>query len=153
MGRDEEAMRVLQATLDVHPHDYYVLRILVYCCSTSGRGELAVSTGQQILAETKSKTSAKGLLGFAYAIAGAREEALKILEEIKEEAKMLPNLAYWTALTYTRLGMNEEALRWMERAHEAGMGLLLIVGVEPAFASLHSEPRCQALLRKMGIPT
>lgn len=150
MGRDEEGIRILQTNLEVHPQDYYLLRILVYCCATSGRGELAVSAGQQIVARSKNKASAKGLLAFAYASAGAREEAFRVIEEILEDAKVQPDTAYCVALTYTTLGMTEEAIRWLETVHEVGMGRLMIVGVEPAFAALLPEPRCQALLRKMG---
>jgi non-specific serine/threonine protein kinase len=151
MGNDEEALRILPAILDVHPHDYYVLRIVIYCCSTSGRGDLAVSAAQQILAEARNKTSAKGILAFAYAISGASEDALKIIRELREDAEVQPDIAFYTALTYARLAMNDEALRWLEKLYEARLGIVLIIGVEPAFASLRSDPRFHALLRKMGI--
>ena len=95
---------------------------------------------------------AGGLLAFAYAIAGEREEALRIIDGILQDAKISPSVAYWTALTYTKLGMNEDAIHWVEHAHAAGMGLMLIIGVEPTFAPLRSDPRFQVLLRKLGFP-
>ena len=150
LGRDDEAIPILQANLQVRC-DYYVLRILIYCCSTSGRGDLAVPAAQQILAIARNKYAAKGLLAFAYAIAGEREEALKAIAEIIEQANVQPDVAYWAAVAYTQLGMNDEAFRWIEKMCEARMGLVMIVGVEPAFAALRSEPRYAALLRKMGI--
>ena len=152
LGRDEEALRVLQTTLEMHPQDYYVLRILIYCCGTAGRGEVAISAGQKILATAANKAGAKGILAFAYAIAGEREEALRIIDGILQDAKISPSVAYWTALTYTKLGMNEDAIHWVEHAHAAGMGLMLIIGVEPTFAPLRSDPRFQVLLRKLGFP-
>jgi Flp pilus assembly protein TadD len=151
LGRDEDAIRVLQTTLEMHPHDYYVLRILIYCCSSSGRGELAVSAGQEVFAGAKNKAAAKGVLGFAYAVAGNREEALRFTEEISEDAKVQPGLAYWMALTYTKLGMIEEAVHMVETAHESGMGLLMIVGVDPVFAALRSDPRFQTFMRKLEL--
>jgi serine/threonine protein kinase/Flp pilus assembly protein TadD len=151
MGRNEEAISIVQAALEIRC-DYYVLRILVYCASSAGRGDLAVPAAQQILAIAKNKASAKGMLAFAYAIAGARDESLKIIGEIIEDARIQPDVAYWAAITYTQLGMKDEAFQWLEKICETGMGLVMIVGVEPAFAPLRSEPRYGALLRKMGIP-
>jgi TolB-like protein/Flp pilus assembly protein TadD len=150
MGRDEEALRIVQTNLELHPQDYYLLRMLIYCCSTSGRGELAVSAGEQILAAATNKAPAKGFLGFAYAIAGAREKALRIKEEILEDAKAQPGAAYGMALICIQLGMKEEATGWLEKVHEGGLGLLSIIGVDPIFAPLRSEPSFQVLLRKIG---
>jgi hypothetical protein len=106
--------------------------------------------GQTVSAAAKDKASPKGFLAFAYAIAGAREEALRIMEEIREDAKVQPGVAYGLAMACTKLGMNEEAVRWLEMVHEWGLGLLSITKVDPIFAPLRSEPRFQALLRKIG---
>jgi len=151
MGRDEEALQIVQTNLDLYPQNYFLLRMRIYCCGTSGRGELAISAAQQILGGTKNKAAGKALLAFAYAIAGARLEALKIIEELLADANVQPDVAYWMAFTYTKLGMNEEAIRSLEKVAEARLGLITIIGVEPGFASLRSEPRFQALLRKIGL--
>jgi non-specific serine/threonine protein kinase len=151
LDRDEEALGLLQTTLEMHPQDYYLSRILIYCCSTCGHGDLAISAGQKVLAAVKNKAAGKGLLAFAYAVAGAREDALKLIAELKEDAKAQPSVAYWLAVSYTRLGMLEEAINWVEIAHSGGLGLLLIIGVEPTFAALRADPRFQAMAQKLGL--
>jgi len=79
------------------------------------------------------------------------EEALRITEELLADANVQPDVAYWMAFTYAKLGMNEEAIRSLEKVAEARWRLITIIGLEPGFASLRSEPRFQALLRKIGL--
>ena len=49
------------------------------------------------------------------------------------------------------LGQNEKAMQWLERTSAEKIGLLSIINVEPCFDPIRSEPRFQALLRKLGI--
>jgi len=42
---DEQAFRVLEAALELHPGDYYLLRISLYVCSTAKRPALAARAG------------------------------------------------------------------------------------------------------------
>jgi tetratricopeptide (TPR) repeat protein len=151
MGRDEEALQIVQTNLDLYPQNYFLLRMLIYCCGMLGRGELAISAARQILAGAKNEAVGKALLACAYAIAGAREEALRIIEELLADANAQPDVAYWMAFTYSKLGTNEEAIRSLEKVADARLGLVTIIGVEPGFASLRCEPRFQAFLRKIGL--
>lgn len=55
------------------------------------------------------------------------------------------------ALIHTRLGEKEQALTLLEKAYsERGLGLTELA-VEPAFQPLHSEPRFQNLLNRIGL--
>jgi len=55
------------------------------------------------------------------------------------------------AQDYARLGDKEKAFLWLEKcyAERAGLGFLK---VEPAFESLHSDPRFADLVRRVGFP-
>jgi TolB-like protein/DNA-binding winged helix-turn-helix (wHTH) protein len=59
-------------------------------------------------------------------------------------------LAY--AETYARLGRKEEALHYLERAYDDHVPVLVFIQNEPAFDSLHDDPRYQAIVKKMGLP-
>jgi len=54
-------------------------------------------------------------------------------------------------LIYCLLGEKEQAISWLEKAYEEKLGILIILGGEPVFDSLRSEPRFQALLRKLDV--
>ncbi len=54
------------------------------------------------------------------------------------------------ALTYTGLGEREQALDWLEQAYKEHASTFILLKITPAFDTLRSEPRFQALLEKMG---
>jgi len=60
--------------------------------------------------------------------------------------------AYGIAIRYARLGNKDEALKWLEKTYVQHTGNMLFVKSEPAFDSLHSDPRFQSLLRRMKFP-
>ncbi len=150
LHRDEEALRVLHSALEIFPTDYYLLRIQVYCCNVPGHGKEAIAAGEKIVALTQRRPIDMGLLGFDYPVAGRREEAERLIPQLQEDASRYPVLGYWLGSMYVTLGDKEKAMDWLEKAFEAGLGLLLIINVEPAFDPLRSEPRFLALLRNLG---
>ncbi len=88
-----------------------------------------------------------GNLGYAYAVMGRREEALRVLDALKEPGAGHFNIRINIARIYTALGEREQALDWLEQNYRP-LGYLK---VDPTFDSLRSEPRFQALLKKMGL--
>jgi non-specific serine/threonine protein kinase len=153
LGRDEEAWKTLQSALEIHPNDYYVSRIVVYCGNTPERQRIGIETSKRIAALTRTQSVVSGLLAFAYAKAGERDTAEKMLAELEIRAEKEPGLTYFIGLSHSILGHNkEEAISWLERGEQAQLGILMILSVEPSFDALRGEPRFQALLRKMGLP-
>jgi tetratricopeptide (TPR) repeat protein len=55
------------------------------------------------------------------------------------------------ARLYSRLGKNEEALNWLEEALKENLTILPIIKNDPDFDNLRSEPRFQAIIKKMGL--
>jgi TolB-like protein/DNA-binding winged helix-turn-helix (wHTH) protein len=54
---------------------------------------------------------------------------------------------------YALAGQTDKAFEWLEKAYEEREGQdLTLLKFEPAYKSLHSDPRFSALLRKMGLP-
>jgi len=102
----------------------------------------------------KNNTRFRGGLGYAYGVAGKKDEAHKILNELKTLSKQsyVPSLNI--GLVYLGLGEKEQALTSLEKAYEEGGANLFLawVNVLPWFDNLRSEPRYRALLRRMDLP-
>ncbi|MGH9776409.1 MAG: protein kinase domain-containing protein [Candidatus Acidiferrales bacterium] len=153
LGRHDEAWEQLKSTLAVHPNDYYVLRILVYCTNTPERCKVAIEAWERISNLDRSKYVAQGILGTIYARAGERDRALAIASQLEEQLSSEPSLTYFLALVRCELGEHEVAIQWLEKAEELRLGILIILSCEPSFNRLRPFPRFQALLRKLGLPS
>ncbi|MEE9166653.1 MAG: protein kinase [Candidatus Neomarinimicrobiota bacterium] len=93
-----------------------------------------------------------GYLGYAYALSDRREEALKVLDEVMEERRKGGiGLEYGIALIYSGLEERDQALTWLELAYEERLFYLVLIKVDDYFDPLRSDPRFQALLKKMGL--
>jgi serine/threonine-protein kinase len=53
---------------------------------------------------------------------------------------------------YAWAGENDSAFQWLERAYDARSPMLLHTPASPHFDSLHSDPRFDALMQRIGIP-
>lgn len=93
----------------------------------------------------------KSNLGYAYGAAGRREDALRIVKELRAASKDMP-LSYELAQVYAGLGDKEEALNCLEKSYdERTIFVFPMFSVEPFFATLREEPRFKALEKKLGL--
>jgi TolB-like protein/DNA-binding winged helix-turn-helix (wHTH) protein/Tfp pilus assembly protein PilF len=90
-------------------------------------------------------------LGHAYAVAGRKAEAQKILDDLKELAKQRYVSPYDFALIYLGLGHKDQAFVWLEKTIEERPDILWDINVGPRFDSLRSDPRFADLLRRMKL--
>ena len=87
-------------------------------------------------------------LALAYAGARRREDALRILEEVRGSAMYPVGVAY----VYAALGEADAAFEWLEKAYERRSMSLTWIRSHPSADSLRSDPRFQDLLRRIGFP-
>ncbi len=93
-------------------------------------------------------------LGYVYAVAGKRSDALKELDQYKKRWKRtgLPGFPYYVAVTYVGLGETDQAFAWLQKAYEENYPWLIFLKVEPRLDPLRSDPRFQDLVRRIGLP-
>jgi eukaryotic-like serine/threonine-protein kinase len=90
-------------------------------------------------------------IGYVYAAAGKRDEAIKILAEVKESTRERYDLASYIAAIYAALGNKDQAFAWLEKAcdeYEYGVSDLK---VSPRWDTLRSDPRFTSLLWRMKL--
>jgi TolB-like protein/Flp pilus assembly protein TadD len=91
-------------------------------------------------------------LGHAYGMAGMKNQALKILNQLHKLTSPGSSVSpFDIAWVYLGLGQKDAALTWMERALAERCNPLVYQMIEPALDPLRSDPRFQALLRHIGL--
>jgi TolB-like protein/Tfp pilus assembly protein PilF len=91
-------------------------------------------------------------LAGSYAAAGERDEATRIVEELKEISKQRYVPAYWLALVYAALKDTDEAFHWLNKAYSERSARLAFAKIDPRLDCLRSDTRFDDLLRRMNFP-
>jgi tetratricopeptide (TPR) repeat protein len=84
---------------------------------------------------------------------GRKDQAEKLIDEVREMARHQYVSGFFFAEAYVGLGQKDQALTWLERAYGEHDQFMVYVASYPGLDPLHSEPRFQALLRRMNFPT
>ena len=103
------------------------------------------------LAKTPERWDRYPMLAYAYAVAGRRDEALKILGEQQRLSQHRYVSPYNFAIMYTGLGDKDQAFAWLEKCIEQRTRSLYHFKSRPLFDPLRSDPRYAELLRKMNL--
>jgi len=150
--RYDKAIEHYRKHFELHPKRVPAHFFLAQAYVQVGRYEEAVAEFQEALRVDPNQLRALAGLAHAYASSGRREEAIKILGQLEEQSKRDYLPTYHIAAAYVALGDRDRAFEWLERAYRERSFFLAHVKVEPAFDSLHSDPRFQDLVRRMNFP-
>jgi len=93
-----------------------------------------------------------GILAYADAVSGNREDALKILDELKSAAETDDDALVRIAQVYIGLDDKERAFEWLEKAYQRRAHWLRALKLDFIYDPLRSDPRFKELLRRVGLP-
>jgi tetratricopeptide (TPR) repeat protein len=96
---------------------------------------------------------ASAALAHAYAVAGKRAEAEQILGDLTRKSKDSYVSPYMVASIYAGLGDKDRALENMDKAvRERCLDIVWNLKTDPRIDNLRSDPRFQALWRRVDFP-
>lgn len=102
--------------------------------------------------ELSGDPTGKGYLGLLLAKSGGRDEARKLLNELKQESMQRYVQSYAFATIYIGLGEKEEALAWLEKETSDRAPNARYFAVFPELDELRSEPRFKDMLKRLNLP-
>jgi tetratricopeptide (TPR) repeat protein len=112
----------------------------------------AIANSERGIARLGRETIHLGYLAVVYGLAGKKNETQRIISELKERSRHHYVFSSVFAYAYLGLGNRDQALTFLERAHDEQDPGLFLSKVSPLLDPLRSEPRFQALLRRMNFP-
>ena len=145
----EEAIQRSRKTMDLDPHFPLAHYQLGQAFLQKHRYDEAIAELQKAVAFSGSSTTSTSSLAYAYAVSGRKNQALKILNDLKSQTSEKFSNAPEIALVYLGLDDKDQAMAWLEKgyAERFNPGVLM----RPAFNPLRSDPRFQDLLHRIGL--
>ena len=132
--------------IELEPDSSFAHAQLAITCAENGMYEEAIAEAQKVDWDT---TQAQIYLGYVFAKAGKRGEALDILNKLKTTKEYVSPAEL--AILYAGLGDKDEALALLQRAYDEHDLQLKDLRIGLGYDSLRSDPRFQELLRRIGL--
>jgi serine/threonine-protein kinase len=146
----DKAIEQLRKTIEMDRGFYYAHYELGMAYHMKGSFAEAIAAYKQARQLNKDPR-VLALLGHAYAVSGSRDEALGILDQLKEIANQQYVPAYNFATVYAGLGERDQAFQWLEKSYHDHASRMTILQVDPFLDPLRSDPRFAALVRRVGL--
>ncbi|MBV9342769.1 MAG: winged helix-turn-helix domain-containing protein [Acidobacteria bacterium] len=152
-GRDDEALAQVEKTLELDSHFAAAHQTLGWIYLNKRKPKEAVNEFKEaVQASGPDDTEFILDLAFAYAIAGNRGEAHRILAKLIQEHERGTTSSAPIAILYGALGELDEAFAWLDKAYEERDPELTYLNVRRRrFEPLRRDPRFKKLLLRMGL--
>lgn len=147
----DEAIEQSVKILETDPNDARAYEELGRAYEQKGVYERAITAFQKAVALSGRASRFLASLAHTYGVAGRRKESLELLKELKQMLKNNYVPPYAMALVFLGLRDWGETVKWLEKAYEDNSSALPFLKVNPRFVPLHSEPRFQHLLYRIGL--
>ncbi|MCI0423283.1 MAG: tetratricopeptide repeat protein, partial [Acidobacteria bacterium] len=137
--------------LEIEPDYYHFHTLLGRAFALKGDLDHALKCFERGLELSGDLPYVRGILAHCYALMGRRREAESLLNELLKLSKRRYVSSMTLALIYIGLNRMDEAVRCIERAYQVMEGPLVLLNVYPTYDPIRSHPRCQEMIRSMGL--
>jgi pentatricopeptide repeat protein len=149
--RYDDAIREARSAVAVQPDSAWYLFELSFPLIANNQAVDAIPGLERSLSLSHQSPAVAGMLVHAYARAGRRNDALRLLAEMNRQRKTsyVPAGAFVNA--YLGLGDTEQTFFWLERSYKEQSNILQFLKTHPQFDPIRSDPRFADLLRRVGL--
>jgi len=150
-GRYNDTLKQCQKTLELDPEYPYALFILGLCYVQKSLFQEAIAALQKAVAFSGNSPEFLSYLAYAYVMSGNLDKAHEILRELDKLSKHTYVSKFSLASIQAAMGNKDRAFEFLESAYKERDGDLIFLNVDPQFAVLRSDPRFDAMLKKIGL--
>jgi eukaryotic-like serine/threonine-protein kinase len=149
---DDSIAPALRA-LELDPNLFWGHTILGWGYEQQGRRDESIAAYQKAIELSGGMVLTIAALGHAYAQFGRTEEAREVLAQLLERRKNSYVSAYDIATIHLALGDIDAAFGWLDEAYIEHASFLIHIHWDPRFDGVRDDPRFDALLRRIGLPS
>lgn len=149
--RYNEAIRESRRALALQPDNAAILLGLGFALVANRQAQDAIPVLERAISLSRGSPAATGVLMRAYAHAGRRGDALRLLADLKRrrDAGYIPAAAFVNA--YLGLGRYEDAFTWLAQAYREQSNILQFLKTHPYFDPIRGDPRFADLVHRVGL--
>jgi non-specific serine/threonine protein kinase len=148
----DRAIEQQKLTIELNPNYLGAYTSLAHAYLYKGMHDEAISTAEKALELFGRSSLCMYTLGISYAYAGRTAEARQLLEELKEREQSSYVLPYAFGMIHLALGELDQGFERLNQAiGERDIIAIMYLKSDPLFDPFRSDPRFQALLRKMNL--
>ncbi len=147
----DQAIEQIKKALEINPNFVPAHFWLGQAFEQKGMFQEAIAEFQKAITLSKGSTYTVAALAHAYAVAGERVEAQKLLDQLKKLSRRRYVSSYDIAEVHIGLGNKNLAFEWFQKAFDERARALIFLKVEPRLDIVRADPRFIALLKKMNL--
>jgi TolB-like protein/DNA-binding winged helix-turn-helix (wHTH) protein/Tfp pilus assembly protein PilF len=151
-GRHDDSIAQLKKVLELDPNFAWANMELAWNYAKKGMEADADTECRRALNITPENQIILASCGRIYGEAGRRRDAFALLERLMTLAEKHYVNPCDVAIVYDAMGDTDHAIEWLHRAYNERSTNLLFLKIEYS-ERLHSDPRFQALLKKLNFPS
>jgi predicted negative regulator of RcsB-dependent stress response len=114
-----------------------------------GHAQQAIAEFERAASQADNAGASLGL-AYGYATAGRRDDALRVIKNVRASHTDEQIVPYRLAAVYLALGDRDGALRELERDSDTHGNWIVQLKVDPVMDPLRDDPRFQELMRRMN---
>lgn len=148
----DKAIETAHQLLDKSPNSHNALLSLSWSYLGKEDFEQAISyVDKDVALYEAAPHDSRAIQAHIYARAGRKEDARRILSEIRKAAFSQPRLNGAQAIAHAALGEKDEAFKFLEKAIDEGEWWCYLLKVHLMFDPLRDDPRFQEMLRRINL--
>ena len=152
-GAYEEALRAWTRVVEVDPSANEGFVITAQALERLGRYDDAIAECERAMAHQGRRPFTLAALAYAWGSAGQGAAARALAQEMEAIWKQSYFSPMLLVFAYTGIGDRDRAFAWLRQAIDLRDPQVIWLGVDPQLAPLRSDPRFEALRRRIGPAT
>jgi TolB-like protein/Tfp pilus assembly protein PilF len=152
LGRYDDAMVFFKKFIEREPNNGYIYLCLARLYWAQAKYREAIDATLKCKSKWESWIWGDAWLAYSYGLAGEKDKAEQILQNMFEKAKKEYVPALCIAIVYIGLGNNHIAFQWLDKAYRERIPNLIFIKDWPEFNPIRTDPRYKLFLEKMGLP-